>query len=451
MNILESIQKKLTFGMSAEQEDHFRQVNFGADVTQARIFILLIILPFMLLVVNDQGFFGFSRMFYGLLAFRLAMVAYTILFFKSLRGLQNYRSYDRAEFFWGLSLALTQITINMTRPEDFIAHTVAIVLNIFVVAIAIPNRFTNQIILSLVYTVGQTLVIVPNLWILPQAFFTVFLNMSIATAIAIISSWLLHFWRRQEFLTREEVQKARVEIEAQLTKRKKAEEELAKIVIVRKQEIHHRIKNNLQVISSLLDLQAETFRDKECIKDSEVLKAFRESQNRVISMALIHEELYKGGGFETLNFSPYIEELTVNLLHAYSVGNTDLSINMDLVENAFFDMDTAVPLGMIVNELVSNSLKHAFKGRDRGEIQIKLSREENEECIKCINEDCSTAYVLSVSDNGVGIPKNLEIEDLNSLGMQLVVTLVDQLDGKFELKSNSGTEFAIRFTVTEEK
>ena len=92
-----------------------------------------------------------------------------------------------------------------------------------------------------------------------------------------------------------------------ITERKKAEEALAKIEIVRKQEIHHRIKNNLQVISSLLDLQAETFRDQECIKDSEVLKAFRESQNRVISMALIHEELYKGGGFETLNFSPYIE------------------------------------------------------------------------------------------------------------------------------------------------
>jgi PAS domain S-box-containing protein len=98
-----------------------------------------------------------------------------------------------------------------------------------------------------------------------------------------------------------------------ITERKEAEEALAKIEIVRKQEIHHRIKNNLQVISSMLDLQAETFRDKEEIKDSEILEAFRESQSRVISMALIHEELYKGGGYDTLNFLPYIQKLTNNL------------------------------------------------------------------------------------------------------------------------------------------
>jgi two-component sensor histidine kinase len=119
------------------------------------------------------------------------------------------------------------------------------------------------------------------------------------------------------------------------------------------------------------------------------------------------------------------------------------------VENTFFDMDTAVPLGIIVNELVSNSLKHAFKGRDRGEIRIKLHREESEDCIKSIIEDCSTAYVLSISDNGVGIPENIDIEDLESLGMQLVTTLVGQLEGELEIKRNNGTEFTVRFTVIE--
>jgi two-component sensor histidine kinase len=226
-----------------------------------------------------------------------------------------------------------------------------------------------------------------------------------------------------------------------ITERKKAEEALANIEIARKQEIHHRIKNNLQVISSLLDLQAETFRGRKGIDDSEVLEAFRQSQDRVISMALIHEELYKGGRFETLNFSPYIEELAKNLFQTYSIGNTDINLKMDLVENAFFDMDVAVPLGMIINELVSNSFKHAFPGRDKGEIQIKLQREGN--------EDCSSTFDLSVSDNGTGIPEDLEIEELDSLGMQLVTALVDQLDGELELKRNNGTEFTIRFTVTE--
>ncbi len=122
---------------------------------------------------------------------------------------------------------------------------------------------------------------------------------------------------------------------------------------------------------------------------------------------------------------------------------------MDLEENAFFDMDVAVPLGIIVNELVSNSLKHAFPGRDRGEIRIELHREENGEYKKEANK--ITNFILTVSDNGVGIPKNISIEDLDSLGIQLITTLVDQLDGELELKRNNGTEFTIRFTVAEKQ
>jgi len=241
-----------------------------------------------------------------------------------------------------------------------------------------------------------------------------------------------------------------------ITESKKVEEALAKIEIARKQEIHHRIKNNLQVISSLLDLQAEKFYNREDIKDSEVLKAFKESQDRVISMALIHEELYKSGGIDTLDFSSYIEELAENLFLTYRLRDTDISLNMDLEENIFFDMDTAVPLGIIVNELVSNSLKHAFIGKDKGEIRIKLCREESAEFESSRsvsnNKDFeSTSFTLTVSDNGMGIPENLDIEDLDSLGFQLVTSLVDQLDGELELKRNNGTEFTMRFTVTEKK
>ncbi len=235
-----------------------------------------------------------------------------------------------------------------------------------------------------------------------------------------------------------------------ITKRKEAEEALANIEIARKKEIHHRIKNNLQVISSLLDLQADKFNNRECIKYSEVLEAFKESQDRVISMALIHEELYKGGGLEKLNFSPYIEELAENLFHTYNFGNTDINLKLNLEENVFFDMDVAVPLGMIINELVSNSFKHAFPGRSEGEIQIKLHREENGEYIKSINENCkSTTFALTISDNGVGIPENLQIEELDSLGLQLVTSLIAQLDGELELRRYNGAKFTVRFTVTD--
>lgn len=155
-----------------------------------------------------------------------------------------------------------------------------------------------------------------------------------------------------------------------ITEKRKAEEALENLEIVRKKEIRHRIKNNLQIISSLLDLQADKF------DNPKVIEAFRESQNLVISMALIHEELYKGENTNTLDFSAYIKELAENLFQTYSLSSKKINLDIDLEKNAFFDMDTAVPLGIIVNELVSNSLKNAFRDRDKGKILIKLRREK---------------------------------------------------------------------------
>ena len=186
-----------------------------------------------------------------------------------------------------------------------------------------------------------------------------------------------------------------------ITGLKKAEEALNNFEIARKKEIHHRIKNNLQVISSLLDLQAEQFSNRECISDSEVLRAFRESQDRVTSMALIHEELYRGGETDRLDFSSYIKELADNLFQTYRVGDKDIDLKIDLEEKTFFDIDIAIPLGIIINELVSNSFKYAFQGRDKGEIRIRLRREE------CNN----TSFILTISDNGVGIPEDLDTEN----------------------------------------
>nr|WP_269848995.1 PAS domain S-box protein [Methanosarcina horonobensis] len=202
-----------------------------------------------------------------------------------------------------------------------------------------------------------------------------------------------------------------------ITERKRAERALAKIEIARKKEIHHRIKNNLQVISSLLDLQAEKFNNKEYIKDSEVLEAFRESQNRVMSIALIHEELHEVGGEDVLNFSLYLGKLVDKLFLTYRLGDIDISLNADMEENLFFDMDTAIPLGIIINELISNSLKHAFIGRDKGEIRITLRREETGKIVSPMEESksegCKSAnFILAVSDNGVGIPENLDTKIL---------------------------------------
>jgi PAS domain S-box-containing protein len=239
-----------------------------------------------------------------------------------------------------------------------------------------------------------------------------------------------------------------------ITERKKAETTLKKIEEARKKEIHHRIKNNLQVISSLLDLQAEKFAHNDICDTSKILAAFKDSQNRVISMALIHEELYGSKEVSTLNFAEYLRKLIEELFKCYNVRASGTHMLLEIEENIFFDMDIAVPLGMIVNELVSNSLKHAFPDGRSGEIQIRLSREINGKSengkVEGKSDECkSIHYILIVSDNGVGIPESVSIEDSDTLGIQLVAILVDQLDGKLELNRDSETEFIIEFTVAE--
>ncbi|WP_440944838.1 MEDS domain-containing protein [Methanosarcina sp. T3] len=236
-----------------------------------------------------------------------------------------------------------------------------------------------------------------------------------------------------------------------ITERKKAEEALQKIEKIRIKEIHHRIKNNLQVISSLLDLQAETFSKNKVCKTPEVVEAFMESQSRVISMALIHEELYKGDKIDSLDFAAYLRKLTADLFRSHKPENKDISLELDL-EQVFLGMDTAIPLGIIVNELVSNSFKHAFPHGKESKIQMKLQRNGTSAArkdISCQNrtyiEKKGFHYTLEVSDNGKGIPEEIDIENSNSLGLQLVNILVEQIDGCIKLERGQETKFTILF------
>lgn len=191
-------------------------------------------------------------------------------------------------------------------------------------------------------------------------------------------------------------------------------------------EVHHRVKNNLQVISSILNLQSSY------VKDEGTLQILKESQNRIKSMAFIHESLYQTKDFSSINFSEYIINLSQNLIHSYSNFDNEVKLNLD-IQNVFLNLDLAIPCGLIINEIVSNALKYAFvDNSEEGEIAIVMKT----------NGD----YLeLRVGDNGKGLPKNIDYRNTESLGLQLVVTLTDQLSGTIELDLEKGTNYTIIF------
>jgi two-component sensor histidine kinase len=191
-------------------------------------------------------------------------------------------------------------------------------------------------------------------------------------------------------------------------------------------EIHHRVRNNLVVISSLLRLQSGQ------IEDEESREYFIESQNRVKAMAMIHEKLYRSADFSNVKFSEYLRELASQLFETYSVNAAKVRLDMD-IPDITTDIDTMIPSGLIVNELVSNAFKYAFPDDREGQLSIVLAKGGDDEC------------TLVIRDNGVGLPEGLDLYRTDTMGMNLVTSLVAQIKGKLELVREGGTEFRITF------
>jgi PAS domain S-box-containing protein len=216
-----------------------------------------------------------------------------------------------------------------------------------------------------------------------------------------------------------------------ITTRKQAEESIKaslkeKEVLLK--EIHHRVKNNLQVICSLLNLQAGY------TSDQPTSEMFRESQQRVRSMALVHETLYRAQDLARIDFAEYVQSLTASLARSY--GRPEISVALKGERSSvFLGVDKAVPCGLIVNELVSNALKHAFPKGRKGEVCVTLQG------------DSGLQLTLDVSDDGVGFPARLDFRNTTSLGLQLVNTLTEQLQGTIALQNYGGTTFQIQFPI----
>jgi len=213
-----------------------------------------------------------------------------------------------------------------------------------------------------------------------------------------------------------------------ITERRKADEQI-KVSLREKEvllkEVHHRVKNNLQVISSLLSLQAQT------VKDDETRRLLEESRNRVKSMAYIHMQLYQSKNFAQIDFAPYVRSLAKNLLESHRKNGEAVSLDVR-VDDIFLSLDTAIPCGLIINELISNALEHAFRNAPEGRITVDLHRDGKK-------------HVLVVSDNGIGIPHEIDVQNTESLGLQLVSALVNQIEGSLNLERDQGTAFKVSF------
>jgi two-component sensor histidine kinase len=173
------------------------------------------------------------------------------------------------------------------------------------------------------------------------------------------------------------------------------------------------------------------------VESAEIQSLLRESQTRVKSMALVHEELYQSEDFSRVDFADYIRRLTTNLFHTYQTGPVPISLLVD-VQELFLTVDTAIPCGLIINELVSNALKHAFRGREGGTVTIQLQSD-------------GVLYLLRVSDDGIGLPPEIDPATTESLGLQLVSTLSHQLGGTLAVIRDRGTRFEIQFVEQQQR
>lgn len=193
------------------------------------------------------------------------------------------------------------------------------------------------------------------------------------------------------------------------------------------EEIHHRVKNNLQVVSSLLNLQARG------AASEDVRQVFRECRHRVQSMALVHEQLYRSKNLSSVAFSEYVSQLADALFRAYQVDPEQVELELR-VEDVQMPLDAAAPCGLILNELISNALKHAFPDGRRGKVEI------------VVRERADGSVRMSVADDGVGVPEGVGFWNTPSLGWKLVRTLVRQIDGEVELKGPPGARVTVRFS-----
>ena len=227
-----------------------------------------------------------------------------------------------------------------------------------------------------------------------------------------------------------QLQQSNYQLQQEIVERKQAEEQVRNSLQEKEillKEIYHRVKNNLLVVSSLLEMQSDA------IEDPEIIKMFKNSQYRLHSMALVHEQLYQSKSLKELDFSVYLKALVEKISDSYDLSEQGIKFIVD-VEKIDLNIETAHSCGLIVNELIANALEHAFPNRASGSIWLNLKQDNN------------YGVILKIKDNGVGVPENFDFYNSESLGLKLVRILTRQLEGEIKLDTSNGTCFKITFS-----
>lgn len=317
-----------------------------------------------------------------------------------------------------ITIYLAVLSVDKT-PDNPLGDAAYLVMPILFSSIMLSPRFTTLLAVGDLIALALLPALNPNIRPIDVVVGPVSV-IAIGAALGLFGNFLSHTLERlhTNALTEE------------INERTRAEQELRRLLDEKEvllKEVHHRVKNNLQIISSLLNLQSGM------IQDPATQMLFQDSQNRIRAMTLIHERLYRSHDLTRINLAPYIQELTTSLSRTYQ--QKSINVRMHIHANDIeIDMDTAVSCGLIINELVSNALKHAFTSRSEGEIIITLQS----------IDPCH--YRMLVQDNGVGLPSTVNIATSETLGLQLVNSLVKQLDGTINIQSQQGTRFEIDFT-----
>jgi len=403
---------------SSDFEGEFRKATLREDADHFKVIAGILIALGIVYAIIDFRLFGPSRTLLRLYLIRGVGAGLTVAMIFLLRAAKSYRAFDRLALAWIVVSLAASLYVDSTRPASFPFHIALDIVIILAVYLLTPGPLVFRFVPAVLYSMGVAAVIqFFRRGIDPVGINAILFSLLAANVFGVLVSERYQRYRRSYFQAGREESRAKAEIQAMLAEK----ESLL-------HEVHHRVKNNLQVMSSLMALQAASF------EDPRTRDLFRENQERLRSIALIHEKLYRTEEFAGLDFGDFLKDLSGPLVRLFAAGKT-IRVRTD-AEGVRLPIEIATPCALIVNELITNALKHAFDGRDEGTVSVSLETRD---------AAAERAFRLRVSDDGVGLAPGFDWRQSPSLGLRLVDILARQMKGTAEATSGHGTTFTIQF------